>query len=113
MATFRGLVYVGKDAANAKANTSCNALLLDEQARTNTYPYIDVQRNDAVVSHEAKVGKISEEKVFYLMSRGIPESDAVAMIILGFIGDLTEVLPIEYSLELKRLIKLDMTNAVG
>jgi Fe-S cluster assembly protein SufB len=113
LTTFRGLVYVGKDAENSKVNTTCDALLLDEDAKTNTYPYVDIQRNDAMMSHEAKVGKISEDEVFYLMSRGIPESDAIAMIILGFLNDLTKVLPMEYSLELKRLIKLDMAGSVG
>jgi Fe-S cluster assembly protein SufB len=113
IATFRGIVYIGKEAENSKASTSCNALLLDSDAKTNTYPYVDVQRNDAMVSHEAKVGKISEDDVFYLMSRGIPESDAVAMIILGFLKDLGDVLPMEYSLELKRLIKLNMAGSVG
>ncbi len=113
LTTFRGLVYIGKDAENAKVNTTCDALLLDDKAKTNTYPYVDIQRNDAMISHEAKVGKISEDEVFYLMSRGIPESDAIAMIILGFLNDLTKVLPMEYSLELKRLIKLDMAGSVG
>ncbi len=111
--TFRGLVNIGKNAENAKTNTTCDALLLDSEAKTNTYPYADVQRNDALLSHEAKVGKISEDDVFYLMSRGISESDAIAMIILGFLNDLTKVLPMEYSLELKRLIKLDMAGSVG
>ncbi len=113
LTTFRGLVHIGKEAENAKVNTTCNALLLDGDAKTNTYPYADIQRNDALLSHEAKVGKISEDDVFYLMSRGIPEGDAIAMIILGFLNDLTKVLPMEYSLELKRLIKLDMAGSVG
>lgn len=113
LATFRGLLSIGPNAENSKANTVCNALLLDENARTNTFPYMDVQRNDAMVSHEAKVGKISEEEVFYLMSRGISESDAIAMIILGFLKDLGDALPMEYSLELKRLIKLNMSGSVG
>ncbi|MDE1855415.1 MAG: Fe-S cluster assembly protein SufB [Candidatus Micrarchaeota archaeon] len=113
LTTFRGLVYVSKEAENAKVNTTCDALLMDENAKTNTFPYVDIQRNDAMISHEAKVGKISEDEVFYLMSRGIPESDAIAMIILGFLNDLTKVLPMEYSLELKRLIKLDMAGSVG
>ncbi len=113
LTTFRGLVYIGKEAENAKVNTTCDALLLDSDARTNTYPYADIQRNDALLSHEAKVGRISEDDVFYLMSRGISESDAIAMIILGFLNDLTKALPMEYSLELKRLIKLDMAGSVG
>jgi Fe-S cluster assembly protein SufB len=111
--TFRGTVYVGKNAENAKTSTTCNSLLLDDDARANTYPYLDVQRNDATVSHEAKVGSISDDEIFYLMSRGITESDAMSMVILGFLNDLAEVLPMEYSLELKRLIKLDMEGSVS
>ncbi|MEM3791248.1 MAG: Fe-S cluster assembly protein SufB [Candidatus Micrarchaeaceae archaeon] len=111
--TFRGLVHVAKNASNSRVITNCDALLLDESAKTNTYPYVDILTNDAMISHEAKVGKISEEEIFYLMSRGISESDAIAMIVMGFINDLTKVIPMEYSLELKRLIKLDMTGSVG
>jgi Fe-S cluster assembly protein SufB len=106
-------VHVAKNAENANVATSCDALLLDDNAKTNTYPYVDVQRNDTLMSHEARVGKVNEEDVFYLMSRGISETDALAMIVLGFLNDLTKVLPMEYSLELKRLIKVDMTGAVG
>ncbi len=113
VSTYRGLVYIGKNAANATVSTTCDALLLDDHAKTNTYPYSDINRSDAVISHEARVGKISEDEIFYLMSRGISEEDAVAMIVLGFINDLAKILPLEYSIELKRLIKLDMTNAVG
>lgn len=113
IATFRGLAHVGEDAANAKVSTECSSLLLDARASANTYPYIDVSRNDAFVSHEARVGRISDNDLFYLMSRGISESDATAMIILGFISDLTKALPMEYSLELKRLIKMDMEGGVG
>ncbi len=111
--SFRGLMHVAKNAANAKAHVSCDALLLDDKAKTNTYPYNQINRSDAVISHEAKVGKISDDDIFYLMSRGISEDDAVAMIVLGFIDDLTKVLPLEYSLELKRLIKLDTSKGIG
>ncbi len=111
--SFRGLMHVAKNAANTKAHVSCDALLLDEYAKTNTYPYNQINRSDAIISHEAKVGKISEDDIFYLMSRGIPEDDAIAMIVLGFIDDLTKVLPLEYSLELKRLIKLDTSKGIG
>ena len=111
--TFRGLLHVAKDAENVKSHVSCDALLLDENAKTNTYPYNQINRNDAMISHEAKVGKISDDEIFYLMSRGISEDDATAMIVLGFIEDLTKVLPVEYSLELKRLIKLDTSKGVG
>ena len=111
--TFRGLMHIAKNAANVKAHVSCDALLLDANAKTNTFPYNQINRNDAMISHEAKVGKISDEEIFYLMSRGIPEDDAIAMIVLGFIEDLTKVLPMEYSLELRRLIKLDTSGGVG
>jgi Fe-S cluster assembly protein SufB len=111
--SFRGLMHIAKNAANVKAHVSCDALLLDEHAKTNTYPYNQINRSDAVISHEAKVGKISDDDIFYLMSRGIPEDDAIAMIVLGFIDDLTKVLPLEYSLELKRLIKLDTSKGIG
>ncbi len=113
IATFRGLAHVGKGAAGARASMACNSLLLDAKARANTYPYVDVERDDALVSHEARVGRISDDELFYLMSRGVSEEDATAMIILGFISDLTKALPMEYSLELKRLIKLDMASGVG
>lgn len=111
--TFRGTLNVAKNAENVKAHVSCDALLLDENAKTNTFPYNQINRNDAMISHEAKVGKISDDEIFYLMSRGISEDDAIAMIVLGFIEDLTKVLPVEYSLELKRLIKLDTSKGVG
>ena len=111
--SFRGLMHIAKNAASVKAHVSCDALLLDEYAKTNTYPYNQINRSDAIISHEAKVGKISDDDIFYLMSRGIPEDDAIAMIVLGFIDDLTKVLPLEYSLELKRLIKLDTSKGIG
>ena len=111
--TFRGQIRVTKSAANVKSHVSCDALLLDSNAKTNTFPYNNIERSDAVISHEAKVGKISNDEIFYLMSRGVSEDDAVAMIVLGFLDDLTKILPMEYSLELKRLIKLDTSKGVG
>ena len=113
VSTFRGQIRVMKSAANVKSHVSCDALLLDSEAKTNTFPYNNIERNDAMISHEAKVGKISNDEIFYLMSRGVSEDDAVAMIVLGFLDDLTKVLPMEYSLELKRLIKLDTSKGVG
>jgi Fe-S cluster assembly protein SufB len=113
VASYRGLLYIGRDAANVKSSVRCDALLLDETSKTNTYPYMEVYRDDASISHEATVGKIGEEQLFYLMSRGMSEDDAVATIILGFVEPLVKVLPLEYSLELKRLIKLDTSNSVG
>ncbi|MFI5412814.1 MAG: Fe-S cluster assembly protein SufB, partial [Candidatus Micrarchaeales archaeon] len=113
VASYRGLLYIAKDAANVKSTVRCDALLLDEHAKTNTYPYMQVYREDATITHEATVGKIGEEQLFYLMSRGMTEDDAIATIVLGFIEDLAKVLPMEYSLELKRLIKLDTSGGVG
>ncbi len=113
MASYRGLLYISKDASDAKSTVKCDALLLDEHAKTNTYPYMQVYREDANITHEATVGKIGEEQLFYLMSRGMNEDDAIATIVLGFIEDLAKVLPLEYSIELKRLIKLDTSNSVG
>ncbi|MCL5430627.1 MAG: SufD family Fe-S cluster assembly protein [Candidatus Marsarchaeota archaeon] len=113
VASYRGLLYVGKEAANAKSTVRCDALLLDEKSKTNTYPYMQVYREDANITHEASVGKIGEEQLFYLMSRGMSEEDAIATIVLGFIDSFAKTLPLEYSLELKRLIKLDTSNSVG
>ncbi|MEM3841167.1 MAG: Fe-S cluster assembly protein SufB [Candidatus Micrarchaeaceae archaeon] len=113
VASYRGLIYVGKDAANIKSTVRCDALLMDDKAKTNTYPYMEVHRDDATITHEATVGKIGDEELFYLMSRGISEEDALTIIVLGFIEPLTKALPMEYSLELKRLIKLDTSNSVA
>lgn len=113
VSTYRGLVHIDKDATNSKSMVRCDALLLDEGAKTNTYPYNEIYANDATISHEATVGRIGQDELFYLMSRGMSEEDAVTTIVMGFINPLVEVLPMEYSLELKRLIKLDTTNSVG
>ena len=111
--TYRGLLYVDENASNVKSSVRCDALLLDENARTNTYPYNEVRANDAKVSHEATLGRLGEDQLFYLMSRGLSEDDSVATIVLGFIDPLVKVLPLEYSVELKRLIKLDTSNSIG
>ena len=113
ISSFRGLVYVDKNAENSSSYMRCDALLIDDLSKSNTYPYIDVHRNDALISHEASVGKINEDELFYLESRGISEDDAIAIIILGFIEPLTNTIPLEYSLELKRLIKLDTSKAIA
>jgi Fe-S cluster assembly protein SufB len=111
--TFRGLIHVGKNSDGSKSAVRCDALLLDKESKTNTYPKMEILRDDADITHEATVGRIGEDEVFYLMSRGLSEEDAITTIVLGFIQDLTKVLPLEYSIELRRLIKLDMTNSVG
>ncbi len=113
VASYRGLVHIAGNATNSKSMVRCDALLLDDNARTNTYPYNEIKSDDATVSHEATVGKIGDDQLFYLMSRGLSEEDALATIVLGFIEPLVKVLPMEYSVELKRLIKLDTSNSVG
>ncbi len=113
VASYRGLMHIDKRATNVKTSVRCDSLLLGDGAKANTYPYMEINSNDATIAHEASVSKISDENLFYLMSRGISEEDAVATIVFGFINDLTEVLPLEYSLELKRLIKLDTAGSVG
>ena len=113
IATYRGLVHVDKNASGVKSSVKCDALLLDEGARTNTYPYNEIGANDAVVSHEATLGRVGENQLFYLMSRGLTEEDSITTIVIGFIDPLVRALPLEYSVELKRLIKLDMGDAVG
>ncbi len=113
ISTYRGLVYIGKKAENAKSAVKCDSLLVNDNSKANTYPYSEVFRDDATLSHEATVGKIGKEELFYLMARGFTEEEALTMITLGFIEPLAKELPLEYLIELKRLIKLDMPNAVG
>ena len=88
-------------------------MLLDERSRTDTYPYIEVNEDDATITHEATVGKIGEDQIFYLMSRGYTESDALSLIVGGFMDPFTKELPMEYAVELTRLTKLDMEGSVG
>jgi len=111
--TYRGLVYVAKGAKYVKSSVRCDALLLDDISRTDTYPYEEIQDDTAIATHEATVSKISEDQLFYLMSRGIPEIDALNMIVMGFLEPFTKELPMEYALELNRLIKLEMQGSVG
>jgi Fe-S cluster assembly protein SufB len=111
--TYRGLLHVAKGATNVKSNVRCDALLLDETSRTDTYPYVEVNEDDATISHEATVGKIGEDQIFYIMSRGFSESDALSLIVGGFIEPFTKELPMEYAVELNRLVKLEMEGSVG
>ena len=111
--TYRGLLHIASNASNVKSTVRCDALLLDEESKTNTFPYMEVKREDATITHEASTGKVGEEQLFYLMSRGMSEEDALTTIVLGFLDPLARALPLEYSLELRRLIKLDMSNSVG
>jgi Fe-S cluster assembly protein SufB len=111
--TYRGLLHIAENASNVKSTVRCDALLLDRESKTNTFPYMEIKRADATITHEASTGKVGEEQLFYLMSRGMSEEDALTTIVLGFIDPLAKALPLEYSLELRRLIKLDMSNSVG
>lgn len=112
-ASYRGLVNVGPKAKNSKCFVECNAYLLDGKSRSDTYPTIKDEQSNAEVSHEAKVGSISKEKLFYLMSRGISEKDAMSMIVMGFMESFTRELPMEYAVELNRLIQLQLERSVG
>jgi Fe-S cluster assembly protein SufB len=112
-ASYRGLVRVIKGAKNVKANVVCDALLLDENSRSDTYPNIEIDEEGTTMAHEAKVGKIGEEQIFYLMSRGLTEAEAATMIVLGFIQPFTKELPMEYAVELNRLIQLEMEGSIG
>ncbi len=112
-ATYRGNVRVAPGATNAVTSVRCDALMLDDQSRSDTYPYIDIQEDDTTMSHEATVGKISQEQVFYLMSRGLSENEAQNLIVQGFLEVFTKELPMEYAIEFNRLVRLEMDNAIG
>ena len=111
--TYRGLCKVHEGAHHARSNVECDALLINDTSRTDTYPYIEIEENDANVGHEASVSKIGEEQLFYLTSRGISEEEAKAMIVRGFIEPIAKELPLEYAVELNRLIELEMEGSVG
>ena len=111
--TYRGLLHVAKGATNVKSTVRCDALLLDETSKTDTYPYMEINQEDATVTHEATVGKIGDEQIFYLMTRGFSEEEALSLIVNGFMEPFTKELPMEYAVELNRLIKLEMDNSVG
>ncbi|MGQ0630695.1 MAG: Fe-S cluster assembly protein SufB, partial [Sporichthyaceae bacterium] len=111
--SYRGLVQVQDGAHHSKSTVRCDALLVDNISRSDTYPYVDVREDDVALGHEATVSKVSEEQLFYLMSRGMKEEEAMAMIVRGFIEPIARELPMEYALELNRLIELQMEGAVG
>jgi Fe-S cluster assembly protein SufB len=111
--SYRGLLEVAKGAEGAKSKVVCDALILDEESRTDTYPYIRIDENNVDIGHEATVSKIGEEQLFYLMSRGLSEAEATAMIVSGFVEPITKELPLEYAVEMNRLIQLQMEGSVG
>ena len=111
--SYRGQLHVGKGASNVKSYVRCDALLLDEESKTDTYPYIEVGEDSATITHEATVGKIGEDQIFYLMSRGLTEVDAFNMIVMGFLEPFTKELPMVYAVEMNRLLQLEMEGSVG
>ena len=111
--SYRGLVQVQEGAGHSRSTVKCDALLVDSVSRSDTYPYVDVREDDVEMGHEASVSKISEDQLFYLMSRGMTEDEAAATIVRGFIEPIARELPMEYALELNRLIELQMEGAVG
>src|SRR5216684_3309671 len=112
-AGYRGLLEVAKGATRSKSKVVCDALILDEASRSDTYPYIRIDESNVDIGHEATVSKIGEEQLFYLMSRGLTESEASAMIVSGFVEPITKELPLEYAVEMNRLIQLQMEGSVG
>ncbi len=112
-ASYRGLVKVHQGAKGVKSHVVCDALLIDEHSRSDTYPYIEIEEDDVTIGHEASVSRVSEEQVFYLRSRGLSEEEAVTMVVAGFIEPLVRELPMEYAVELNRLVQLEMEGSVG
>jgi Fe-S cluster assembly protein SufB len=110
---YRGLLHVGKGCTGVKANVRCDSIIADEISTAETVPTIDVRSDDAIIGHEAAVGKISGEQLFYLMSRGIDENEAVSLIVRGFIEPIVKELPLEYAVEMNRLVEMEMEGAVG
>ncbi len=111
--TYRGLAKVAPGAYGSKINVNCDALILDDRSASDTIPFIEIEEDRCTLAHEATVGRIGEEQLFYLMSRGLPEPDALSMIVLGFMEPFTRELPMEYAIELNRLIQLEMEGSVG
>ena len=111
--SYRGLVKVHKGAENVKSSVICDALLLDENSKTDTYPYMEIEEERVQIGHEATVSKVADEQIFYLQSRGLTETEAMSMIVNGFIEPIAKELPLEYAVELNRLIQLEMEGSVG
>lgn len=112
-ASYRGLLKVHKGAKNSRSSVVCDALLLDPHSRSDTYPYIEIDEDHVTIGHEASVSKVGEEQLFYLMSRGLTEEEAITMVVSGFIEPLVRELPMEYAVEMNRLIQLQMEGSIG
>lgn len=113
ISTYRSAIVVSKNAKNAKSSVSCQSLMLDDQSRSDTIPAMDIRTQQADIGHEAKIGRISDDAVFYLMSRGVSEEDARALIVSGFADNVSKELPLEYAVEMNNLIRLEMKGAIG
>ena len=113
ISTFRSSVVVAKDAKGSKSAVSCQSLMLDSESRSDTIPAMDIRTKDAAVGHEAKIGSISDDAVFYLMSRGMTEEDARALLVSGFADNVSKELPVEYAVEMNNLIRLEMKGSIG
>ena len=113
ISTFRSAVTMTTKAKKSKSSVSCQSLMIDDISRSDTIPAMDIRTNDADVGHEATIGRISDDAVFYLMSRGIPEDDARAMIVSGFADNVSKELPLEYAMEMNNLIRLEMKGSIG
>lgn len=113
ISSYRGIVKIMKNADNAISNVECDAMLVDENSISNTFPQMEIENESAEINHEAKVGRVSEEELFYLMSRGLSEDQARQMIVTGFANEVVRKLPLEYAAELNKLIELEMENSVG
>ena len=111
--TYRGLVRVDEGATGCKSHVQCDALILDEESESRTLPYMEVGQRDAQIAHEATVSKVADEQLFYLMSRGLSQEQAMSMVVNGFIEPITRTLPMEYAVEWSRLIELQMEGSVG
>jgi Fe-S cluster assembly protein SufB len=111
--SYRGLVRVEEGAHHAKSHVRCDALILDEESRSDTYPYMEIAEQDARIGHEATVSKIGDDQLFYLMTRGLTEQQAMSTIVNGFVEPVTRSLPMEYAVEWSRLIELQMEGSVG
>ena len=113
ISTFRSSVVVEKSAQGAKSSVSCQSLMVDDESRSDTIPAMDIRTRDANVGHEARIGKISDEAIFYLMSRGLSEDEAKALIVSGFADNVSKELPLEYAIEMNNLIRLEMKGSIG
>jgi Fe-S cluster assembly protein SufB len=113
VATYRGLLKVNEGLKDIRSRVVCDALLIDERSVTNTVPYMEIGSEDVTIEHEARVSKIGEDQLFYLMSRGMSEEEASMMIVNGFLDPLVKALPMEYAVELNRLIELELEGSVG